>query len=66
MRFAPGPSDVGMVSTLTEKALAEQIENTVMKRQGKAEEIADAVIFLASDKASYITGQIIRVDGGTL
>ena len=34
------------------------------KRWGTAQEIADAVAFLASDKAAYITGQVLRVDGG--
>ena len=37
-----------------------------MKRKGKPEEIADAVTFLASDMSSFITGQVIRVDGGLL
>lgn len=44
-----------------DKALAERIP---MKRPGKVEEIADAVAFLASDAAAYITGQNIKVDGG--
>ena len=35
-----------------------------MKRGGTPEEIADAILFVASDKATYITGQIIRVNGG--
>jgi NAD(P)-dependent dehydrogenase (short-subunit alcohol dehydrogenase family) len=35
-----------------------------MKRGATPEEIADAILFVASDKASYITGQIIRVNGG--
>jgi len=38
--------------------------SAVMKRMGKPEEIADAVVFLSSDKASFITGQILSVDGG--
>lgn len=39
-------------------------QNVPMKREGRAEEIADAVLFLCSSKASYITGQSISVDGG--
>ena len=35
-----------------------------LKRGAKPEEIADAIVFLASDKASFVTGQIIRVNGG--
>jgi len=35
-----------------------------LKRSAKPEEIADAIVFLASDKASFITGQIIRINGG--
>ena len=38
--------------------------SAVMKRMGKPEEIADAVVFLCSDKASFITGQLLSVDGG--
>jgi NAD(P)-dependent dehydrogenase (short-subunit alcohol dehydrogenase family) len=39
-------------------------QNVPMKREGRAEEIADAVLFLSSSRASYITGQSISVDGG--
>lgn len=47
------------------EALKQMLEQNVpMKREGKAHEIADAVLFLCSDKASYITGQSISVDGG--
>ena len=37
---------------------------SIIKRIGKPEEIADSIIFLLSDKASYITGQVLVVDGG--
>ena len=35
-----------------------------MKRMATAEEVADVIVFLASDKASYVTGEVIKVDGG--
>ncbi|GEK31431.1 beta-ketoacyl-ACP reductase [Kurthia zopfii] len=44
--------------------LKEEINQSCMKRLGKPEEVAKAVLFLSSDLASFITGQIIRVDGG--
>jgi NAD(P)-dependent dehydrogenase (short-subunit alcohol dehydrogenase family) len=37
-----------------------------VKRMGRPEEVAQAIVFLASDKASFITGQIIGVDGGRM
>jgi NAD(P)-dependent dehydrogenase (short-subunit alcohol dehydrogenase family) len=52
----------GFVDSLPEKA--ERKARIPMGRYARAEEIAAAVVFLASDKASYITGQNIRVDGG--
>ena len=46
---------------------AETIKNLVpMKRAGKPEEVADLVAFLASDKAAYISGQIISINGGMI
>lgn len=41
------------------------LDNTPLGRAGEADEIADAVEFLCSEKASYITGTDLRVDGGT-
>ncbi len=40
------------------------MDATPMKRWGKSEEVADAVLFLASDKAAFITGETLLVDGG--
>ena len=48
-----------------EENLREHIlDKVIMKRMGKPSEIANVVAFLASDYASYMTGEIVRVDGG--
>ncbi|MEG1901913.1 MAG: 3-oxoacyl-[acyl-carrier-protein] reductase [Clostridium sp.] len=62
--IAPGFIETEMTDVLPEevkKAMGEQIP---LKHFGKTEDIADAAVFLASDKAGYITGQVICVDGG--
>jgi NAD(P)-dependent dehydrogenase (short-subunit alcohol dehydrogenase family) len=63
---APGPIDTEMLTRFTGSAerKAVQIAGVPMKRMGKPEEIADAIVFLASEKASFISGQIIYVNGG--
>jgi NAD(P)-dependent dehydrogenase (short-subunit alcohol dehydrogenase family) len=63
---APGPTETAMLDRLTggsEKKAAFSAA-VPLKRLGTAEEVADAIIFLASNKARFITGQIIRVNGG--
>jgi NAD(P)-dependent dehydrogenase (short-subunit alcohol dehydrogenase family) len=50
--------------TGTEARKAGLIAGIPMQRAGRPEEIAQAIIFVASDKASFITGQILSVDGG--
>lgn len=61
---APGMIETEMGAKI-EKELRDHILNKViMKRMGKPAEIANAVAFLASDYSSYMTGQVIRVDGG--
>lgn len=64
--IAPGYINTDMTASLIEE-LKEQIANTVpLKRLGECKDIAEMAAFLASDKASYITGQVIQIDGGLL
>lgn len=63
---APGPIETAALASLPEEARRGYAEEVPMKRLGKSEEIADAVAFLLSDAASFITGVTLPVDGGTL
>jgi len=62
--LAPGYVDTDMVQGIKEERKAEILKRIPLQRFGKAEEVAKAAIFLASDKAKYITGQVITIDGG--
>ena len=63
--IAPGLTDTDMMNESTsEDILNKTIESLAIKRIAQPSEIASVAVFLASDLASYITGQVIRVDGG--
>ncbi len=62
--IAPGFVPTDLTADLPEDMVKWATENTPLGRMGKPEEVAHAVTFLASDNASYITGEVIRVDGG--
>ncbi|MBZ2171274.1 3-oxoacyl-[acyl-carrier-protein] reductase [Nitratidesulfovibrio sp. SRB-5] len=61
---APGFIETDMTAKLTDEVRAAYIEAIPLRRLGQPQDIADAVAFLASDKAGYITGQVIAVNGG--
>jgi NAD(P)-dependent dehydrogenase (short-subunit alcohol dehydrogenase family) len=63
---APGPVETGMLDRFTGSPdrKAGLLASIPLRRAGKPEELADAILFLASDKASFVTGQIISVNGG--
>ena len=61
---APGFIETDMTEKLPDKAKAAIIERISLGRTGKPEDVANAVAFLAGDSASYITGQVLCVDGG--
>lgn len=61
---APGFIETDMTHGIPEAALSKVKAMTPMGRLGKPEEIADAVVFLASPRSSYVTGQVVAVNGG--
>ncbi|RSN49336.1 3-oxoacyl-ACP reductase [Amycolatopsis sp. WAC 04197] len=61
---APGVIDTDLTSGLTEDAKAENIGKTPLGRLGTPEDVANAIRFLVSDDASFITGQVLGIDGG--
>lgn len=63
---AAAPMNTEMFKNLTEKTQKHATKAIAMKRPAETEEVAKAVLFLSSDDASFITGEILRVDGGAI
>ena len=63
---APGPTDTGMLTrfTGTPENKAALVTSVPMGRLGLSEEVANAIVFIASDQASFVTGDVLNVDGG--
>ncbi len=61
---SPGFIDTDMTKGIPEETRAKMLEGIPLGRLGTAEEVANAVCFLASDLASYVTGEVVRVNGG--
>ena len=63
---APGPTDTGMLTrfTGTPENKTALVTTVPLGRLGLSEELANAIVFIASDEASFITGHILNVDGG--
>ena len=64
--IAPGMIDTDMYRSIGEERIKEQLANIRMGKIGEPEEVADAILFLASDLSRYVTGEIIGVNGGAM
>ena len=62
--IAPGFIETAMTAQLPDAVREEWIKKIPLRRGGKVEDIADVATFLASDMSSYVSGQVIQVDGG--
>ena len=63
---APGATETDMIASFENKSGGNLLKNCAMKRKAKPEEIANVVYFLSSDEAAFVTGQVVRVDGGSI
>ena len=61
---APGMTDTDLASTFGEKAMEQAVNESAAKRMASVAEVAQIVTFLASDRSSFINGEVIRIDGG--
>ncbi|CAA7618736.1 SDR family NAD(P)-dependent oxidoreductase [Magnetospirillum sp. SS-4] len=62
--ICPGPTDTPLLKSEPEKFLEAFLKVIPMRRFGKPQEVADGIVFLASNRADYITGQVLSVNGG--
>jgi NAD(P)-dependent dehydrogenase (short-subunit alcohol dehydrogenase family) len=62
--IAPGPTETSALEKTAGDYAREMVKEIALKRLGQPKDMADAVLFLLSDEASWITGQILNVDGG--
>jgi len=62
--ISPGPINTEMLRAVPEKAMEKLLASVPMGRVGTVEELSELALFLASDRSSYITGQVINCDGG--
>jgi 3-oxoacyl-[acyl-carrier protein] reductase len=62
--LAPGFIETDMTSALSDEIREEWKKKIPLRRAGQVEDIANAALYLASDLSSYVTGQVIQVDGG--
>lgn len=62
--IAPGPIETEMIHQYNDETLTKLASEAALRRLGKKEEIAQVALFLASEQASYISGEVIKIDGG--
>ncbi len=62
--IAPGYIETDMTAKLPENVRSQMLSMIPLNRFGKANDVANVALFLASDTSSYITGQVIQIDGG--
>ena len=61
---APGLIETKMLAEANEEDVANLVSGTSLKHLGKPQDVADLIAYLVSDESSYVTGQVIRIDGG--
>lgn len=62
--ISPGPIDTDMLRAVPEKAMEKLLSGVPLGRVGTVDELCELIMFLASDRSSYITGQVVNCDGG--